>query len=36
VGGDKSGDSKKRFYRQLIAKADSRFADHLGQMKGKT
>ncbi|CDX24438.1 conserved hypothetical protein [Mesorhizobium plurifarium] len=28
VAGDKSG-SQKRFYKQLIAKADSRFSDHL-------
>jgi len=27
--GDKSGGSKKRFYRQLIEKADSRFDSHL-------
>lgn len=36
VGGDKSGGSEKRFYRQLIAKADRRYADHVRQMKGKT
>jgi hypothetical protein len=29
VGGDKSGVSEKRFYRQLIAKADKRFDAHL-------
>jgi hypothetical protein len=28
-GGDKSGGSQKRFYRQLIAKADDRFDSHL-------
>ena len=28
-GGDKSGGSEKRFYRQLIAKADERFDAHL-------
>jgi hypothetical protein len=28
-GGDKSGGSEKRFYRQLIAKADDRFDSHL-------
>ena len=28
-GGDKSGGSEKRFYRQLIAKADDRFESHL-------
>ncbi|MEZ2237556.1 type II toxin-antitoxin system RelE/ParE family toxin [Microcoleus sp.] len=29
VAGDKSGGSEKRFYKQLIKIADSRFADHL-------
>jgi hypothetical protein len=29
VAGDKSGSSEKRFYRQLIEIADSRFAAHL-------
>ncbi len=29
VAGDKSGSSEKRFYKQLIKIADSRFADHL-------
>ena len=28
-GGDKSGGSEKRFYRQLIDKADARFDAHL-------
>lgn len=28
-GGDKSGGSRRRFYRQLIAKADERFDAHL-------
>ena len=32
-GGDKSGGSEKRFYRQLIAKADERFDAHLTAMK---
>jgi len=32
-GGDKSGGSEKRFYRQLIAKADKRFAAHLAKVK---
>ena len=32
-GGDKSGGSSKRFYRQLIAKADERFDDHLVAVK---
>jgi len=27
-GGDKSGGSEKRFYRQLISKADARFDAH--------
>jgi hypothetical protein len=31
-GGDKSGSSEKRFYRQLIAKADSRFDAHLAAL----
>lgn len=34
VGGDKSGGSEKRFYRQLIARADERFDRHLTQRKG--
>ncbi|HLX84066.1 MAG TPA: type II toxin-antitoxin system RelE/ParE family toxin [Terriglobales bacterium] len=33
VAGDKSGGSGKRFYRELIRKADARFASHLMQMK---
>jgi len=33
VAGDKSGVSQKRFYKQLIAKADSRFSDHLESLK---
>jgi hypothetical protein len=33
VAGDKSGRSQKRFYRQLIAKADKRFSAHLGRLK---
>ena len=33
VGGDKSGGSEKRFYRQLIDKADARFDDHLAKIK---
>lgn len=33
VAGDKSGGSEKRFYRQLIAKADRRFDDHLARLK---
>ncbi len=34
VGGDKSGVSEKRFYRQLIARADERFDRHLAKRKG--
>jgi hypothetical protein len=33
VCGDKSGGGEKRFYRQLIAKADVRFDRHLTQIK---
>jgi hypothetical protein len=33
VAGDKSGGSQKRFYRQLIAKADFRFSGHLENLK---
>jgi hypothetical protein len=36
VPGDKSGGSEKRFYRQLIAKADERFDDHLSRLKKDT
>jgi hypothetical protein len=32
VAGDKSGGSEKRFYKQLIKIADSRFADHLTKL----
>src|SRR5437016_5540235 len=35
VAGDKSGQSRKRFYRQLIARADRRFDKHLEQLKKK-
>jgi len=31
VAGDKTEVSQKRFYKQLIAKADRRFTDHLSQ-----
>jgi len=34
VGGDKSGGSEKRFYKQLIARADDRFDRHLAERKG--
>ena len=33
VAGDKSGGSEKRFYRQLIARADKRFDGHLARLK---
>lgn len=33
VAGDKSGQGGKRFYRQLIAKADARFDDHLAGLR---
>jgi hypothetical protein len=35
VAGDKSGVSEKRFYRELIRKADDRFDDHLARLKGQ-
>src|SRR5947207_5083498 len=35
VAGDKSGGSEKRFYKQLIQKADARFDAHLRQIKEK-
>ena len=34
VAGDKSGTSQKRFYKQLITKADERFGEHLQKLKG--
>ncbi len=33
VAGDKAGVAQKRFYKALIAKADSRFAAHLDLLK---
>ncbi|WP_371819454.1 type II toxin-antitoxin system RelE/ParE family toxin [Tolypothrix sp. PCC 7910] len=33
VAGDKSGTSEKRFYKQLIKKADERFDNHLIQLQ---
>jgi hypothetical protein len=33
VAGDKSGGSEKRFYRELINKADRRFESHLSKLK---
>ena len=35
VAGDKSGVSQKRFYKQLIAKADELFDAHLAALKKK-
>lgn len=35
VAGDKSGGSEKRFYKQLIARADERFDAHLARLKKK-
>ena len=35
VAGDKSGVSKKNFYRRLIAKAEERFDAHLSRLKKK-
>jgi hypothetical protein len=35
VAGDKSGGGEKRFYRQLIAKADERLDEHLSRTKKK-
>ena len=35
VAGDKSGGSEKRFYKQLIVKADERFDAHLSRLKKK-
>jgi hypothetical protein len=33
VGGDKSGVSERKFYRQLVDKADARFDEHLTRMR---
>ena len=35
VCGDKWGGSEKRFYRQLISKADKRFDGHLAAVKAE-
>ena len=35
IGGDKSGVSKKRFYKQLIEKADQWYAAHLAALKAR-
>ena len=34
VAGNKAGVGQKRFYKSLMAKADARFASHLGSLKG--
>lgn len=36
VAGDKSGGSDKRFYRELIRKADERFDAHLARVGRRT
>ncbi len=33
VGGDKSGGGERRFYRQLIKKADARFDEHVKRVE---
>lgn len=33
AAGDKSGGSEKRFYRELIRKADDRFETHLARLQ---
>jgi hypothetical protein len=33
VAGDKSGGSERRFYRQLVSKADRRFSMHLDRLR---
>lgn len=35
VAGNKSGGSEKKFYRELIRKADERFDAHLARLKAK-
>lgn len=35
VAGDKAGVSEKRFYKQLIQKADQRFDSHLRNLKNR-
>jgi hypothetical protein len=35
VAGDKSGSSERRFYRELIRKADDRYDAHLARLKKK-
>jgi hypothetical protein len=33
MGGDKSGESEKRFFPELTRKADARFAAHIERLK---
>ena len=33
IAGDKSGGSEKRFYRELLRKADNRFDAHLARLE---
>ena len=35
VAGNKAGTSEKRFYKQLVKKADERFKKHLHRLKAK-
>jgi hypothetical protein len=35
VAGDKSGTGERRFYRELIRRADDRFDAHLARLKQK-
>jgi hypothetical protein len=35
VAGNKSGNNEKRFYRELIRKADARFEAHLAKLKNQ-
>jgi len=35
LGGNKSGTGQRRFYKQLIAKADELYDDHLAKLKRK-
>lgn len=35
VAGDKSGTSERRFYRELITRADDRFAVHLARLESE-
>lgn len=35
VGGDKSGVGQKRFYKQLIARADARYDEHLAEIRAR-